>query len=70
MHQKELFAKQVKEARRRLGLSQSQAATKWGVNLRTLQEWEQAKILPRGETLLRLLPLLQSSPRQSRRPAH
>lgn len=60
MHEKQQFAKQLREARQRLGLSQSQAAKTWKVNLRTLQEWEQAKILPRGATLLRLLPLLNT----------
>ena len=61
MHEKDQFAKQLQKARQRLGLSQSQAAKEWDVPLKTLQQWEQGVALPRGSTLLRLLPLLAKS---------
>lgn len=60
MQQNDLFAKQLKSARQRLKLSQSQAAKEWGVPLKTLQQWEQAVAMPRGSTLLTLLPLLSA----------
>ena len=34
------FAEQLKAIRKREKLSQSEAAESWGVNLRTLQQWE------------------------------
>ncbi len=52
------LASQFKAARHRLGLSQSQAAHAWKINLRTLQDWEIGRRFPRGETLNRLLPIL------------
>jgi DNA-binding transcriptional regulator YiaG len=58
MKEKQQFAKQLREARKRLGLSQSQAAAAWGVRLKNLQNWEQGVVLPTGSTLLQLLPLL------------
>lgn len=45
----------LKDARARQGLSQSEAAKKWGVNLRTLQGWEVGRSYPIGKTLLRLM---------------
>lgn len=70
MHENQHFAKQVKAARARLGLSQSQAAAQWSVPLKSLQNWEQGLVLPMGATLLRLLPLLSApgKPRGSSRP--
>jgi DNA-binding transcriptional regulator YiaG len=64
MNQKDQFAKKLREARKRLGLSQSIAAKKWQVPLKNLQNWEQGIVLPTGTTLLRLLPLL-SAPKSS-----
>jgi transcriptional regulator with XRE-family HTH domain len=52
------FAGVFKIARRRLGLSQSEAARKWSVPLKALQNWEQGVRTPRAQTLLRLLPIL------------
>ena len=48
---------QIKAARARLGLSQSQAAKAWGVPLQTLKNWEQGMNSPRGQTLDRLIPV-------------
>ncbi len=36
----------IRDLRRRLGLSQSSFAQRFGVNLRTLQEWEQGRRAP------------------------
>ena len=52
------LASQFKSARERLGLSQSQAAQQWDVNLRTLQDWEAGRRFPRGPVLQRLWPIL------------
>lgn len=54
---------QIKAARVRLGLSQSQAAKAWGTNIRNIQNWEQGIKVPESRTLLRLLPIL-SAPRK------
>jgi len=67
MHKNQQFAKQVKATRARLGLSQAGAALVWRVNINTLQDWEQGRRLPRGATLLRLLPIL-SAPGKPRGP--
>jgi putative transcriptional regulator len=47
----------VRAIRRRTGLSQSQFAMLMGVNLRTLQNWEQNRTRPTGpaRTLLRIV---------------
>jgi DNA-binding transcriptional regulator YiaG len=50
------FAKLIKEARKREGLNQSEAAAAWGVNLRTLQGWEIGRRKPTGENVIKLLP--------------
>lgn len=47
----EELANKLKEARRKLGLSQSQAAKAWGVPIKTLQAWEIDRNTPRGFTL-------------------
>ena len=47
----------VRAIRRKTGLSQSQFALLMGVNLRTLQNWEQGRTRPTGpaRTLLRIV---------------
>jgi len=40
------FARRVREVREGLGLSQSEFARQFGLSLRSLQEWEQARRLP------------------------
>ena len=55
------FAKQIKNARKRAGLSQSQAAAAWGVNVEALQTWEQGIRKPNAENLLKLLPHLAAT---------
>jgi len=49
------FATLINKARKRAGLSQSQAAEKWGVSVRSLQAWELGRI-PSGTNLAKLLP--------------
>ncbi|MDD5366669.1 MAG: type II toxin-antitoxin system MqsA family antitoxin [Gallionellaceae bacterium] len=46
----------VIEARRRVGLSQSDFASMFGVSKRTLQDWERGRHKPRGaaKTLLKV----------------
>lgn len=52
------LADRIQEARNRLNLSQSQAASAWGVSKRTLQEWEQGRHAPRGLALVALEKIL------------
>jgi DNA-binding transcriptional regulator YiaG len=40
------FARVVREVRGGLGLSQAEFSRRFGLNLRSLQEWEQARRLP------------------------
>ena len=54
------LANEIKAARTRLGLSQSQAAKTWSVPVRTLQQWEQAKQVPRGFALAKLREILDA----------
>jgi DNA-binding transcriptional regulator YiaG len=42
----------IKAARLSAGLSQSQAAAKTGVNIRSIQDWEQGRSKPMTEFLL------------------
>ena len=52
------FANLIKKARQRASLSQSQAAKKWRVPLRTLQAWEEGTNQPGAKHIDKLLPLL------------
>jgi transcriptional regulator with XRE-family HTH domain len=52
------FASLFKEVRKRHGLSQSQAAKRWKVRLKALQNWEQGMRIPGGRNLIQLLPIL------------
>lgn len=40
------FARRVREVREGLGLSEAEFARRFGLSLRSLQEWEQARRLP------------------------
>jgi DNA-binding transcriptional regulator YiaG len=40
------FARRVREVREGLGLSQAEFAHRFGMSVRSLQEWEQARRLP------------------------
>lgn len=41
----------LKAAREKMGLSQSEAAKAWGINYKTLLDWEQNRRTPRGFAL-------------------
>lgn len=56
----EELANKLKAARRKLGLSQSEAAKAWGISPRTLQKWEQDQRTPRGLALRLLLEKLDA----------
>ena len=58
----------VRALRRKLGLSQAQFASKFGFNLRTLQEWEQGRALPDRPARI-LLRVIEKSPRSSNAPS-
>lgn len=50
---------QLKMARQKTGLSQSQAAKAWGIPLRTLISWENDQATPRGFALKAISDLLE-----------
>ena len=50
-----LTPREVKTIRRRSGLSQAAFATRYGLNLRTLQDWEQGRAQPDGPARAYLL---------------
>ncbi len=52
------FAKLIQQARKKAGITQSQAAEAWGVQLRTLQAWEIGRRAPSGPNLAKLLPFI------------
>lgn len=52
------FAKILKEYRERRGFTQEEAAAKLGVSVRTLQNWEIARNMPRGFGLAALLKVI------------
>lgn len=59
------FARRVREVRERLGLSQSEFARSFGFNLRSLQEWEQARRLPDSAVFTYLL-VIERNPKAVR----
>ena len=52
------FAKLLQDYRGRRGFTQSEAADKLGVSVRTLQNWEIARNMPRGFGLNALVKVL------------
>jgi putative transcriptional regulator len=58
----------VRALRRKLRLSQAQFASKFGFNLRTLQEWEQGRALPDRPARI-LLRVIEKSPKTVERAA-
>jgi len=60
----ENFSDRIKAARQRLGLSQSQAARKWGFPKQTISAWEKGLRNPAGlylKKLERVLKRIESS---------
>jgi len=51
----------ITELRTRFGLSQEAFATRFGISLRTLQQWEQKRRFPDGPTML-LLSIIRHEP--------
>ncbi|PTX93364.1 hypothetical protein DB345_17300 [Spartobacteria bacterium LR76] len=64
------IADRIKEARRKLKLSQSQAAKEWQISTRTLQEWEQGRHEPQGLALAALESILSKALQSGSRSAH
>jgi putative transcriptional regulator len=56
------FARRIREVRVNLGLSQAEFARKFGLRLRSLQEWEQARRLP-DAAVLTYLTVIERNPR-------
>jgi DNA-binding transcriptional regulator YiaG len=56
------FARRVREVRESLGLSQSEFARRFGLSLRSLQEWEQARRLP-DMAVLTYLRVIERNPK-------
>jgi putative transcriptional regulator len=52
----------VRAIRRKLGMSQSEFATRFGFSVRTVQEWEQGRALPDRPARI-LLRVIEKSPR-------
>jgi DNA-binding transcriptional regulator YiaG len=52
------FALLVKDYRERKGFTQSEAAAKLGISVRTLQNWEIARNMPRGYGLSALVKVI------------
>jgi putative transcriptional regulator len=52
----------VQTIRRKLGMSQSEFATRFGFSVRTVQEWEQGRALPDRPARI-LLRVIEKSPR-------
>jgi putative transcriptional regulator len=56
------FARRVREVREGLGLAQAEFAQQFGLSLRSLQEWEQARRLP-DTAVLAYLRVIERNPR-------
>jgi putative transcriptional regulator len=56
-----LFAREVRLTRQKLGLSQSEFAQRFNINLRRLHDWEQGRVAPDSVTLA-YLTLIQREP--------
>ena len=54
-----LTAAEVRAIRRRRGLSQAAFAARYGLNLRTLQDWEQGRVQPDSPARAYLLVILR-----------
>lgn len=58
-HRVSLTPDEVRSIRRRSGLSQARFAARYGLNLRTLQDWEQGRAQPDGPARAYLLVILR-----------
>lgn len=60
----EKFAKKLQAWRERRGFTQQEAAKNLGISVRTLQNWEIARNMPRGFGLNALLLVIQEKPKR------
>jgi putative transcriptional regulator len=58
-HRVSLTPNEVRSIRRRSGLSQAAFAARYGLNPRTLQDWEQGRVQPDGPARAYLLVILR-----------
>jgi len=58
-HRVSLTPEEVRSIRRQSGLSQAAFAARYGLNLRTLQDWEQGRVQPDGPARAYLLVILR-----------
>lgn len=58
------FAKELQAWRERRGFTQQDAAKNLGISVRTLQNWEIARNMPRGFGLNALLLVIQEKPKR------
>jgi len=56
------FARRVREVREGLGFSQAEFAERFGMSVRSLQEWEQARRLP-DVAVMAYLRVIERNPR-------
>lgn len=61
---RETFAKKLQAWRERRGFTQQEAAKNLGISVRTLQNWEIARNMPRGFGLNALLLVIQEKPKR------
>jgi DNA-binding transcriptional regulator YiaG len=61
---RENFAKKLQAWRERRGFTQQEAAKNLGISVRTLQNWEIARNMPRGFGLNALLLVIQEKPKR------
>jgi putative transcriptional regulator len=61
-----VLGRKVRRARERLGLSQRDFATRYAINLRRLQDWEQGRFAP-DSAMLAYLKVIEREPEMVRR---
>ena len=61
-----LLGRRVRRAREELGLSQKKFATRYAINLRRLQDWEQGRFAP-DSAMLAYLKVIEREPETVRR---
>jgi len=61
-----VFGRDVRQLRERLGLSQREFATRFSINLRRLQDWEQGRCAP-DSVILAYLKIIDREPELVRR---
>lgn len=67
--QKNHIATRIKRARKQLGISQREAAEKWGFPVQTIQQWEHGRREPRALYAEKIESILAEIERDGKRPA-